>query len=427
MQKSHKRIIENIFSLGMINGINLLIPLVTLPYLIQHVGLSNYGAYSIVYSMLQYGILFSAYGFGFSTTQQIAQHRDNKSILNVIVNSTLAARLLIMLIVSIVMGVVCIVVYPREYFIMYLLGLGVILGDIMNPVWLYQGMEKMRFMTIVHLVSKIVFTLLIFVFIKENDDYPYITLLNSVGYIVAGCLSLIMAYRSFKLTFRLPKRRHVMIQFKSGWYIFLSTISMNLYRNSNVFILGFFLPSAQVGLYSGAEKIVKGFQAIISPLSNALFPYVARKFKDMDIKERWRAIRRMSGYISILLIVLSVILYFTTPWLNVILLKGLDSHANYLIRLMIPVLLFGGLNYILGIVGLVNSGEKKGFFNCVMTSGVISILLLFGLIEICGVDAAAWSMTGGEILLFVMCLWKWHGLITQCKTKNIQYDRNYNS
>lgn len=408
MQKSHKRIIENIFSLGLINGINLLIPLVTLPYLIKTVGIDNYGAYSIVYAMLQYGILFSSYGFGFSTTQQIAQNRDDSTLVSNIVNATIFARIMIMVAISLVMILICMIVYPREYLIMFLWGLGIVIGDIMNPTWLYQGMEKMRFMTIINLVSKTVFTALIFVFIKSKADYPYITLLNSIGYLVAGGVSLILAYKTFGLKPKMPRKDHVAHQLKAGWYIFLSTLSMNLYRNSNVFILGFFLPSGLVGIYAGAEKVIKAFQAIVSPVSNALFPYVARSFKNQTRIRQWHSIRKMSVYMGIFLLVLAATAYFSAPLTNKILLDDLDIGAIELIHIMCPVIFFGGLNYILGIVGLVNVGENKSFFHCVMSSGIASIAILFILIKPCGVNSAAISMTISEITLFIMCLWKWN-------------------
>lgn len=81
MKQNHKRLIDNIFSLSLLNCINMLMPLVTLPYLVKVIGLSNYGAYSIVMAIVQYIILFSSYGFNFSTTKQISQNRENLSLL----------------------------------------------------------------------------------------------------------------------------------------------------------------------------------------------------------------------------------------------------------------------------------------------------------------------------------------------------------
>lgn len=42
----YKQVIENFFSLSILNALNVLLPLVTLPYMLHVVGKANYGAYS---------------------------------------------------------------------------------------------------------------------------------------------------------------------------------------------------------------------------------------------------------------------------------------------------------------------------------------------------------------------------------------------
>ena len=77
INQSHIGLIESFISLSVLNGINIILPLIPLPYLVQTIGLSRYGAYSIVYTILQYVLLISAYGFNYTTTKQIAQNRNN--------------------------------------------------------------------------------------------------------------------------------------------------------------------------------------------------------------------------------------------------------------------------------------------------------------------------------------------------------------
>lgn len=406
---SKKRLAENIISLALLNGINMVIPLVTLPYLVRVVGISNYGSYSIVYAMIQYGIIFSSYGFGYSTTQQISRNRDNLPLISTIFSAVIYARLIIACVCGFLMLIICQIAYDSTYVYMYILGVGMIIGDILNPTWLYQGMEKMKFMTIVNLISKSIFTLLIFVTIREETDFIYLTLMNSLGYLMAGIVSFLFALNYFKIKFRIPAASHIKEQFQNGWYIFLSTICMTLYRNSNVFILGFFTLPAMVGIYSGSEKIIKAIQSITSPISNALFPYVANSFHNQR-QNRFVLIKKLSVIIGIILFAISIITYFTSPFIVRVFLDNINEDAVEIVKIMTCVIFFGGLNYILGIVGLVNMNCQREFFRYVLISGSISLILMLLFAKTFGIYSAAWTMVLTEILLTIMCVYKLHTL-----------------
>ena len=61
-----RKVTGNCIYLSLLNAINILLPLITLPYLMRTVGKANYGIYSYVYMLLQYVIIFATYGFNFS-------------------------------------------------------------------------------------------------------------------------------------------------------------------------------------------------------------------------------------------------------------------------------------------------------------------------------------------------------------------------
>ena len=185
-------LIENIFSLSILNGLNLILPLVTIPYLVATVGSAHYGIYSIVYSIVQYALLVSNYGFSYTSTKQIAQNRDNIETVSWIFSSTILAKIILSAI-SIVVCARIVQLFVPKYMLVYLCGLGIILGDVINPVWLFQGMENMKYLTISNGVAKIIFTLLIFVFVRNSDDYVYIIFLNSIGFLTGGIVSIVIA------------------------------------------------------------------------------------------------------------------------------------------------------------------------------------------------------------------------------------------
>ena len=403
--KHNKKLIENIFSLSVLQILNIILPLITLPYLIMTVGKGNYGAYAVAYSIIQYITLTSAYGFGFSATKQISQHRDDFHIINNIFNSVLVAKSLLAIIAYIPFLLISFFAFGINYTLMVVFGGGIVLGELLNPIWLYQGMENMKYMTLVNFICKFVSVLLIFSFINNTDQYIYIILMDSIGYLSAGFISIILAIKVFGVKFSIPSYKDVLFQLKDGWYIFWSTIFMTLYRSSNVFILKFFVSDAAVGIYAGAEKIIKAGQVIASPISTALFPNISVRFKRNGVIENKKLIFRTSVIMGGFVLLVSFVIFFASPLINRFLLGGQDDGTVLLIRIMIPVIFFGCLNYILGIVGLINFGCQQSFFKAVMISGVLSITFLLATVSFYGNTSAALSMNLAEVGLFVICIY----------------------
>lgn len=403
--QNYKTLIESFFSLSILNGLNVILPLITIPYLLRVVGVANYGVYSYVYVLIQYLLLICTYGFNYSATKQVAQNRDDNQILSLIYNSVFVCRVLLLVLAFFLFYFLSPIFLETETKkFMFLTGLGVVIGDILNPIWLFQGMEKMRYLTIVNLVSKLVFTIFIFLFIKSSEDYIYIILFNSCGFLLAGICSTFIAKKQFQISFFIPKMSNVTYQFKSGFALFGSAVGINLYKNANIFILNFFLSDFAVGMYATAEKIIKGFQLLGSPISQALFPYLGYNFKKTNISNNIALLKKATIPFSIILSLLSIIiLLFAQPL--VILISGEDyMEVVNLIRIMSPVILLGGLNSILGMSGLVNLNHQKTFFIGVILAGVFNVGFLLITVNALGVLSAAWSTTLSELVLLIVIL-----------------------
>lgn len=417
--KEKRLVLESIFSLSILNGLNVLLPLITLPYITRIVGVEYYGIYSYIYVLIQYVLLINSYGFTFSATKQISENRNNLTALKTIYNAVIVCRLLLAVIaVFIFLALSPLIMETRSEKIMFLMGLSIVIGDSFIPTWLFQGLEKMRFITIVNVISKLLFTLLIFIVIRKADDYFYIILFNGLGYIAAGICSSIIVYKQFKIGFCRVSFKDLMFQMKDGLALFGSNISMNLYRNSNIFILKFFVSDAAVGIYSAAEKVIKGLQSIVSPISQALFPHFSFQFKQSAPLNNIKSLIKISKYFAPLVLVFTIATFFcATVLIN--LLCGKDFlDAAPLIRIMSLVIFIGSMNHLLGIVGLVNLNGQKQFFIAVMISGIISILFLLISVKSLDIFAAAWAMVISELILFFFCiryLWK----LRHSKFKNV--------
>lgn len=411
----YRQVIENFFSLSVLNAVNIVLQLVTLPYILGVVGKANYGIYAYVFMVIQYIILFSTYGFNYSATKQISQLRDDNSAVTRIYNAVIGCKTLIALVLVVAVVACSRWVFEESIgFEMFLLGIGMILGDIMNPVWLFQGMEKMKYMTLVNSTSKILFTVLVFFVVRSVDDFYLLILLNSCGYLLAGILSLVLARKQFKVRIALPGVRDMIAQFKDGGAMFGSTFGMNLYRNAHVLILKHLASNEAVGLFSAAEKVIHGFQSVILPAAQALFPHVSLRFKGRSVKENVALMKKVMLPFVGFAFVAALFVYIFAPWISDVLCGKEFRECVPLIRIMSLVIIFGEVNYIAGIVGLVNMDRQNYFFRSVLIAGVCSCLITLALVKGYGAYAGAVSLSASEALLMGMCLF---GLFCNKKTR----------
>ena len=400
------KVAGNFMYLSVLNALNIILPLITLPYLMRTVGKGNYGIYSYVYMILQYVITFSTYGFNFSATKQISQCRDDREKVNVIYNSVIISKILIgTALVALLFLFSRFVFRDEQAPLMFVFGLGMVVGDILTPLWLFQGMEKMKYMTLVNASSKILFTVLVFVVIRKADDYYLLVLLNSAGYLLAGIISLFLASKQFGMRFRTVSFQDIKYQFKEGGAVFGSTFGMYLYRNANVIILKQFVPNEVVGVYSAAEKVIKGFQSVVQPAAQALFPHLSLKFKDKTEKENLSSLRKIAYPFAGVVFIIALGVYLFAPWISDVLCGGVEFRACVpVIRIMTPVIVFGEINYLIGIVGLVNLNRQKQFFRSVVITGLFSVCFILIFAGRFGAQAAGASMSLSELLLSILCV-----------------------
>ena len=119
----------------------------------------------------------------------------------------------------------------------YIFAFGMVVGNVLFPVWFFQGMEKMKYSTSLNIIAQVIFTIAIFIFIRGEVDFLYVPIINSFGFIVAGILSLLLIFRNFEVKFVIPESDYLWETFKDNTQ-FLSSISFYIYIKQHIF-LGF--------------------------------------------------------------------------------------------------------------------------------------------------------------------------------------------
>jgi len=280
-KEDKKRLFSNFFSLLTLQGVNYILPLITFPYLVQVLGVEYFGLLAFATAIIAYFSIITDYGFNLTATKEISVHRDNKEKVDEIFSAVMTIKFILMIFSFLLLSII---VFRFEKFSsnweVYLFTFATVVGQVLSPVWFFQGMESMKYITYLNILAKSIFTVAIFVFIQEQSDYYLVPLLTSSGFIVSGILSLILIKKEFSVTFKWQSLATLKVYLIDGWHIFISRIYVSLYTTTNVIVLGLFTNNTAVGYYSIAEKIVVAIGGLFEPANQTIYPYFARKYKE---------------------------------------------------------------------------------------------------------------------------------------------------
>jgi len=375
LSPTYKTLVENFLSLSFLQVANYIFPLITLPYLVRVLGPEKFGLIAFSQAFIGYFQILTDYGFNLSATREISINRENKEKISEIISSVMIIKFFLLLVS---LGLMSVIVFSFEKFrqgwLIYYLTFGMVLGQTLFPVWFFQGMERMKYITFLNVFAKLIFTIAIFVFVKQESNYLYVPLLNSIGFIIVGVLSLWIILKDFEINFKTPDLEEIKYHLKEGWYIFISQVSITFFNNTNVVILGIFTNNMIVGYYSAAEKLVRVIINLQVPIVSSIYPTMSRLLKE-DIDKAIRFGKKVLVYgTCIYLIIILVLLVFSNKITLLLLGKSFkESEFIFKILLMLPITIF--MNNIYGTQFLLNIGDSDKFSKVLIISGFLNLIL----------------------------------------------------
>lgn len=377
---ANRRITSNFFSLSVLQCANYLVPLITLPYLVRVLGASRYGLVEFARAIALYFVILTEYGFNLSATQEISVHRDDRRKVSAIFSAVMVIRLLL-LALSFVLLALMVLGVPRlrGEWLVYLFAFGTVVGQTLFPVWLFQGLERMKHMATLNVVARLLVTISIFIFIRRTEDYLYVPLVHSAGIILMGVAGLALAMRMFRVRFVVPSASELRHQFVGGWHLFISRIATTLYTTSNTVILGLLTTDAVVGFYAAGDKIVRAVQGLQLPLSQAIFPHIGRLASESKAAAL-NFTERVARLVAAATFVLSLGLFFGAPYVvSLVLGPGFEASVPVVqILAFLPFVV--GLSNIFGVQVMVNFGMKKALAKILAIAGIFNVVLALVLV-----------------------------------------------
>lgn len=408
--KNRKKILRNIGHLFLVQGINYLFPLLTLPYLTYKLGIDGFGIYAFAQVIVQYFQVFTEYGFNLTATRKIATLQNSKEKIAELFWSVLIVKVALGIIVTIVGGVLLIVlVADKKIQLLYVYSSLSIWGSIFFPLWYFQGIESMRKIAWINLVSKLAGVGLLFVIVRGKDDVDLAGLAQAVPSVFSALLACWIIYRSKEISRINTKWREIKLELIDGRHIFYTSLFSTVLSNSGVFFLGLYHNSQIVGIYAASEKIVKAAVGFFSPITQAIYPNSAKAFSRSP-HEGFRTVKAIGFYVVVLAAVGAMCLWFFSPYVAIFF-HWQDVRHVYVMQLLAPWLFLGVVNNILGVQILTAMGDGHMYSRLFMLVSILSIVMLVVGVPKYGITSVLATMNIAEgiltVLLIVAVSQKW--------------------
>ena len=398
-QGDSSRLADNVISLYVLQGLNYLIPIAVLPYLVRVLGFNMYGLMAFAQSFAQYFTILTDYGFGFSATRDIARHRDDHEAVSRIFCSVLTIKLALLLVGAMVVGVVVAVV-PRFHHnaIFFLVAYLAVVGNTLFPVWYFQGIERMRYISVIIGISKLTAAVALFAFVHRHQDALLAITIQSLGTLAGGTIGFVLAFSRFHIRFRLPLWEDLRGALVQGWHLFVSTAAVSLYANTNIFLVGLIAGNIEAGYFSAADKLIRAMQGLTVPAAQAVFPHV----NQLASQSRERALqftRKMLKWMAGITLIPSILMLIFARQIAVLAFGHAGISSTPILRWIALLPFVIAVSNIFGVQTMIPFGLDMQFSRILIVAGFFNILLAVPLVHLFAAAGAGMSVLATEVFV----------------------------
>ncbi|EOA8958025.1 polysaccharide biosynthesis C-terminal domain-containing protein [Vibrio harveyi] len=393
-----KRLLESIFYLAVVKVVRLIIPLILIPILSTKLSSEYLSFYFIANLVAAWTAILIDYGYDYSAVRRLAGKVDNQLYVARTFIGVTSVKLFLGFIAVFISAGLLLTDSDKNKFIF----VGVLLGfsQAMTPVWFYMAHEKLKNIGLSTLIVNLIF---LFVALKVESDHQ---LLTSLYLLIAlrFAASVILSIRYIGLMLKMKVKlefRNVVRYLYWGFPMFKFQALASVYTTFPGFYFSSFGSSAGIISYGVADRVTKAGGAALSPIIQAIYPFVCKLSNQGD-----GDLARIKSRLKIMQLALSfgcaLVLSCFSEKIAQILIGEQIGNAPELIRILVWSLLLVSISNIYGVQGLLVEGHEKEFNRAILVATLAHIPILILLVDRLDAFGAVISIVITELLVTLL-------------------------
>lgn len=389
--KDGRTLISNFKYMMLLQVMGYFFPLITIPYLARVIGVDGFGKIAFAAAIIVWFQTITDWGFNYTATRDVAQNKDDLDKVSEIFSNVFWAKVVLMVLsLALLLMAIVLIPYFKENHAIILVTFLLVPAHIMFPDWFFQAMERMRFITIFNLISRALFTVLVFVFINDKEDFILQPVLVSAGMMLCGFFSMYLIVVKWKVKLISPSWFCILRTLKKSSNVFVNNMVPNLYNSFSVVLLGFYGGSASNGLLDSGRKFAEIGSQFLKVVSRVFFPFLSRKIHKHDL---YMVVQLGLSFLF------SSFLFVAAPWIIQFFFTPEFFPAITILQIMSLSLIFLSLSNIYGTNYMIIKGHERSLRNITVLTSLTGFVFAFPLIYYYDYVGAALTITLTRALL----------------------------
>ncbi len=383
----------------MVSATQLLVPLLTYPYITRVLGPANLGRINYVDFLSQAFIIFAAFGIPYYAVREVSMVRDDKEK-----RAVLITEMALLNLVFSVIATACFILFTYSSWntspVLYVLAMINILLSAFSFEWYVQGTEAFRFSAIRTIIVRLAMIAALFLLVKTEGGFNVYFGIFTAGILV---IALLNGYKLFSENHITVKGINLKKHLRPLWHFFLTSSAISIYIYFDTIILQQLTHDEQaVGYYTITLKMVRIFLLVILAIGTVLMPRLSYLASTGNTGEVSRQLNKLLQFIVITGVPVGAGLMILAPEIIATITGEKFLPAIPLMRILAFLPLMVGLSNLFCFQTLVPFNLEKKFLTTVIIGCIVSISLNFLLIPHLQEAGAALANMITEIIITVL-------------------------
>lgn len=326
-----KQVLKNIVHLSFVKGLELALPLLSIPVLIHSLGVSGYGELVYVQTVISFISVVIYFGLD-DVGIKIISSAENNITRNQLAFSIYIIKLFLFLISSLIYFS-CIYYIGVSNAKLYYCAFSLAIISLVDPYWFFQGIERLGIFSFASILTKAIYFISLVFMIKDSHDIYKVPLLQAMAYFIGNVPALYFMICKLKVYKKIPKTCQIIHCVTLTKYVFISNVILAIKDKTSAIILGNLVGREALAIFDLISKIIVISTVPFNIINTALFPSLSRNHD-------YGVIRKLA---AILILVFLAMFVLSIPIIWIIIPKYIQILCDY--RLCIQLSIFSGVFY----------------------------------------------------------------------------------